>query len=352
MWQASGLQNEQVRVLAVDPNHLDDLYAGAANAGIFASTDAGGTWDQRSAGLPLPITVAALAFDVAGTKLYAATSAGLFVSANDAQSWTLVSQLPVGAYTALAFVNNAPKVVYVGNAHGDVFSSSNDGATWTKLSAGLPTGAGVTSLLYDANAGQLWVAFAGELYRSTDNGRTWQEMNNGLPAHVVINALSQGDATDATSSLLFLATNQGFFLSSDQGRHWNQSQQSLSDLHVSSILVDATQANTVYLSTDIGVLRTQNNGQSWTQVASGLPANQPVNGLAQGSDNFSQLFVATRGVYLYPGSSGNVLDPTRLIPLVLIVCFFALLYRFLIVRRRRPLPPAPEIPPEPENEAR
>lgn len=333
-WQAGSLRNERLQVLAVDPNHLDNFYAGDAQDGIFVSTDAGITWKNSSTGLTLPSTINALSYDISGKKLYAATSAGLFVSANAASSWVQVAGLPSDIMTTLAFDANSPQVIYVGTGRSGVWKSSDGGTDWTGMSSGLPANSEVTSMLYDQNLKQLWAAFADTLYRSDDGGTSWRTMDAGLPANVGLNALASGYMAADNTSLLFVGTEHGFFLSTDEGQHWAQSQTSLADLHIQAVLVDATQDNVVYASTNIGVLRSQDNGQSWQQVASGLPSGQPINGLVQGGDNYGQLLVASRGIYLYPGSQ-SALDPTRLIPLLIILLFFVFLYRFFIVGRRR-----------------
>lgn len=334
-WQSGGLQNQHLQVLAVDPNHLQDIYAGDTQNGVFASTDAGLNWKQSNAGLPLPVDVKALSFNPSGKKLYAATSAGLFASSDAAQSWSSVANIPADTYTALTFDVNSPHVVYAATAHSGVLKSADDGASWTRLSnSGLSTGA-IISLLYDPNQKQLWAALADSLYRSDDGGASWHIMSAGLPANVGINALALGAVTGSNASLLFAGTDHGFFRSIDAGQHWAQSQFSLAALRVSSVLLDATQPNLVYASTGIGVLQSNDSGQNWNQLGSGLPANQPLNGLAQGGNGYSQIFVASRGIYLYPGS-GSPFNPARFIPIILILLFFFLLYFFFVIRRRRP----------------
>jgi photosystem II stability/assembly factor-like uncharacterized protein len=333
-WQAGSLQSEHIQVLAVDPNHSRNIYAGDTQDGVFVSTDAGFTWKKGGVGLPLPVTIYALSFDIPGERLYAANTAGLFVSTNSAQSWSPVNGLPPDSYTALAFDVNSPHTIYVGSARSGVLESTNDGAGWTAISNGLPERSAITSLLYDPNLKQLWVAYTNALYRSADQGASWQIMDSGMSANAGINALALGDVTSGDGSLIFAGTNHGFFRSTDAGQHWAQSQSSLANLHIHAILTDATQANVVYASTQIGVLRSQDSGQNWEQVASGLPSGQFINGLVQGGDSYAQLLVAAHGIYLYPGT-GSVFDPSRLIPLILILLFFVILYRFLVVRRRK-----------------
>jgi len=332
-WQASGLQNQQLQALAANPKNLQQIYAGDTRDGIFISTDAGVSWKQSNAGLSLPVDVHALAFNPAGTKLYAATSTGLFVSTDAAASWSAVTGAPASVYTVLAFDLNSSQTIYAGTASGGVLKSSDDGTTWTPIGLGLPTGSALTGLLYDSYLKQLWAAFANVLYRSDDGGVNWQVMDTGLPASVGINTVSQGTLATGGSGPVFLGTRHGFFLSSDDGQHWAQSQSSLADLHITAVLPDATQPAIVYISTNIGVLRSQDNGQTWEGLAQGLPANQTSGSLLQAGDSYAQILVVAHGIYRYPGT-GSVFDFSRLLPIALVVLFFVVLYRFQIVRRR------------------
>src|SRR5260370_11677444 len=137
-WQSGRLQHLHIRALAVDPNNTQNIYAGDAQNGVLVSIDAGAHWSQRNAGLPLPTAMHNLAFDDAGKKLYAATDAGVFVSADAAQHWTAIGGLPAGSYTALAFDLNKPQTIFVGTAHHGVFTSTTNGSPWSSPSARLP----------------------------------------------------------------------------------------------------------------------------------------------------------------------------------------------------------------------
>lgn len=332
-WQASALQNQHLQVLAVDPNHLRNIYAGDAQNGVFISTDAGMTWKPSNTGLPLPLNIHALSFDIPGKQLYAATSTGLFVSSDSAAHWHAVEGVPSDRYTTLTFDINSPHTVYAGTEHSGVLKSTDDGISWTHVSTGLPSGA-LTSLLYDPSQKQLWAAFTDALYRSDDGGASWHAMSNGIPPNAGINALALGAVTVSNTGLIFAGTQHGFFRTSDAGQHWSQSQFSLANLHIYAILLDANSPNTVYISTNIGVLRSRDSGQNWDQLGSGLPEGQSIGGLVQGSDSNARLFAAARGVYFYPGS-GGIFNPAQLVPTILVLLFFYLLYRFFVAGRRR-----------------
>ena len=337
-WQASGLQNQNIRTLAVDPNHLRDLYAGDAQNGVFVSTNAGQNWVQKSTGLPLPTGIHALAFDDPGKRLYATTDAGLFVSADAGQHWNSVSTpksgLPTDSYTAIAFDLNTAAIIYVGTAHHGVLKSVNNGVSWSDASTGLPTGDTINDLIYDSDAHQLWVATDLGVYRSNSGGTNWQLLDNGIPAADIINAVLPASVSGGDRGLIYAGTNHGFYLSSDSGAHWTQSHDSLAGTGIHAILIDYQKATTVYVATDVGALRSLDGGQTWDGVSSGIPRNQIIYALIQGDNGFSQLFAASRGIYSYPGS-GGIFSPDRIIPILVILAFFYLLYLMVTRGRRR-----------------
>lgn len=335
-WQPGGLQNRHIRALAVDPNNPLDIYAGDARDGVFLSTDGGMHWGQHSLGLSLPTAIHALVFDDPGKKLYAATDAGLFASADAAQHWIAISGPPADSYTALAFDLNAPHTIYAAGVHHGVFVSTNDGSSWSTANGGLSAGIIINGLAFDANQHQLWAATNMGVYRSSDAGTTWQALNNGLPAGMVANTVLPASINGGEQGLIFAGTNHGFFRSQDAGAHWSTSQESLSGTSVYAILIDYHQVNTVYVGISLGVLRSDDNGQNWGGVASGLPKNQPVYALALGGNGYNQLYAAVNDVYLFPGSS-SVFDPSQLFPILLILVFFFALYRLSARGRRRSL---------------
>jgi ligand-binding sensor domain-containing protein len=209
----------------------------------------------------------------------------------------------------------------------------------------------INDLVYDADAHQLWAATDMGIYRSDNGGSSWQLLNSGIPAANIINAVLPASTVGGTRGLIYAGTNHGFYLSQDSGAHWKQSQDSLAGTGVHAILINAQKASTIFVATDIGALQSLDSGQTWGGISSGLPRNQSVYALVQGANGFSQLYVASKGIYLYPGNS-SVFSADRLIPIVLILLFFYLLYYMVTRGRRRSramLKPERinEVPPEP-----
>ena len=333
-WQSSGLQNKHIRILAVDPNNPQNIYAGNDQGAIFISTDAAQHWLMRN---PAVLTqINALTFDTSGKKLYAATSNGIFVSTDAAQHWNSVGTsstgLPIDSYTALAFDLNDTHAIYAGTAHHGVLVSKDDGKSWSNASSGIPFH-DINKLAFDSDAHQLWVATELGIYRSDDGGTTWRALNSGLPATIIVYTVQPASINGGERGLIFAGTDHGFFLSKDAGAHWAASQEALPGVSIYEIFVDFQMPTTVYVATTAGALRSDDSGQTWGGVAPGLPKNAPVYAFALGATGYSQVLAAANDVYLFPGNSGG-LTATKLLPTLLILLFFYLLYR-LVMRGRR-----------------
>lgn len=331
-WQSSGLLHQHIRALTVDFNNPQIIYAASALGKIFTSSDGGQHWIDRSSGLPTGSPINVLSFNTTGKKLYAATDAGIYVSTDAAQHWNAVEKA-AAPYTALAFNFREPHAIYAGTAFHGVFRSSDDGNTWSAVNTGLLPGIMISALTFDTENQQLWAATSSGVYRSDDKGMNWHAFNTGLPISIIVYSVQPDTIVPGgTPGLIFAGTNHGFFFSQDAGAHWTTGQESLVGTNVRVIYVDFNEPTTLFVGTGVGVLRSDNSGQTWGGLGSGMPRDQSVYAIMYGASGYTQLFAAADGVYLYPGTSGGF-SYNRLIALLIIAVFFYALYR--LARRRR-----------------
>jgi len=61
------------------------------------------------------------------------------------------------------------------------------------------------------------------------------------------------------------------FATSDGGEHWSNITGSLPDGPVNSVVIDPSDAKTLYVGTDVGAFITTNGGQKWSQLGTGMP---------------------------------------------------------------------------------
>jgi photosystem II stability/assembly factor-like uncharacterized protein len=345
-WQKTGLSHQRIRTLAVNSDNPSVIYAGDAQGHVFLSTNAAQSWSEHTAGLPVPVSLQELVFNASAKKLYAVADQGIFVSSDTVSRWTSLfssnSGLPADSYTSLDFDASKAGNLYVGTAHHGVLASTDGGATWSGASKGLPVGAAINNVMFDADQHQLWAATSAGVYHSTDSGLSWNALNKGLPAGTIAYVVQ---TVSGTPKLVYLGTNRGFYSSQNAGASWSTSKENLATASIHQILVDFrdnSNGTTLYIGTNTGVFRSDDGGQSWTSAGPGLPRSQSVSALAFGADNDSQLYAVADSVYQYPGDSTG-LSPSRFVAIIIISFFFFTLYRMVGRNRWRrkstPFPP-------------
>lgn len=251
---------------AIDYNHTSTVYDNCHGINIFKSTTGGGSGSFTSAqsGITAGERTAfspPLVIDPVNPSILYFGTFRIYQTTNGASSWTAISPDLTGgdgtffgniASIAVAKSNN--NVVYVGMNDGKAQVSTNalSGAssTWTNISAGLP-GRAVTAIAIDpTNAANVFVTTSGfgtgHVFQSTNSGTTWTNISGNLP-----------------------------------------------NIPVNAIVFDPDIANTLYIGTDVGVMKTSDGGTTWSTLVTGLP-NVAVLALGLQESN-RLLFAGTHG---------------------------------------------------------
>ncbi len=194
------------------------------------------------------------AFD--SKTIYAGTNQ-LWKSADRGDTWTALGDLTTGVvrstlrvmgqipnettlalddgipyYPTLTEIAESPVkrgLLYVGTDDGNLQVTQDDGKHWANIAKkvpGLPETMWVSGIEASRhNAGTVYASFDGHrsndfaayLYRSTDFGNTWTSIVGDLPANRVIHAMHEDPKNP---NLLYIATEQGLYLTADSGKHW------------------------------------------------------------------------------------------------------------------------------------
>jgi photosystem II stability/assembly factor-like uncharacterized protein len=192
-WKSIGPENVagRVGVLALAPQALNTMYAGATGGGVWASLDDGASWQPR---MWLEESLAI---------------GGLAVAESDPN----VVYAGTGEWTAGIGVGTDPVAVGVG-----VYRSNDSGQTWTLCSpiSSIYVSAVVVSRL-DSN--RVYVSGDQGVHRSFDGGQSWTTMNgkdvvlSGQIADLVLDELDP-------DTLYAGVDRQGFYKSADGGNTW------------------------------------------------------------------------------------------------------------------------------------
>jgi photosystem II stability/assembly factor-like uncharacterized protein len=158
------------------------LFAGG-RAGVWKSSDGGGSWTPASTGLPRDQVVTGLRSDTAH-NLYAVLDSGVAANGGGASA---------------------------GNT---LFRSADGGATWSALDAGFPAGTFARDLLADPRGTALYAATNAGVLVSADGGSHWAAQNDGL-SELRVNRLA---ADPAHPGVFFAGTVAGLFVSPPPAR--------------------------------------------------------------------------------------------------------------------------------------
>src|SRR5262249_12554715 len=107
----------------------------------------------------------------------------VFVSSDKGATWSPFSNLPALTVSSLAIDSTHPATLYAATSSG-VFKSADAGAGWTRL---LPDATSASQVILDPNTpSTVYVLYAdaggSEVGRSTDGGLTWQVLTSAIPS--------------------------------------------------------------------------------------------------------------------------------------------------------------------------
>ncbi len=132
--------------LIADPSNPRNLYIGTEKDGVWKSTDAGFNWSQSSTGI-VPRQINGIAQSPAAPNvIYAATATGLYISRDQANSWSTATSSQLPSMYCVAADPLRYVVAYSGSINGSVFKTIDGGYTFYPLSTNLPTNENVLSL--------------------------------------------------------------------------------------------------------------------------------------------------------------------------------------------------------------
>ncbi len=277
--QTNSPQGFQIQCLAASGTNL---FAGDYQDGVFLSTDNGRSWTGVDSGLTNR-NVRSLV--VMGANLFAGTGGGVFLSTNNGTSWTqLKSGLTDTCVNALAFYPNGTggTNLFAGTQDGGgIYLSTNNGTTWKAVNSGLLKTAYDASLYISvwsfttspngAGGRNLFAGTDNGVYLSTDNGTSWSGVSSGLlPTGIYQYSIVRSFALVGTA--LFAETSGGsVYKSTNNGTSWAAADSGLTNTIVQSLVASGvnifagTYGDGVYLSTD--------DGTSWTAASTGFPSS-------------------------------------------------------------------------------
>lgn len=213
----SGWKITEVLKLDCDPSNPSTIYVATAY-GIFKTTDAGETWEEKPLGLKLPFASDVLVDRSDSRKVFVATEEGLLMSSDGGDTWTWTG-LKGREIRVIAQDPVRSDVFWAGTESHGVFCSTDGGTTWVRRSDGLKHQTVYAIAIHPNNSSVLYAGtHGGGVYRTEDGGRTWRASSTGLGNPDVHSLL----VMKTRPTTVFAGTlNGGLYRSTDGGRTWN-----------------------------------------------------------------------------------------------------------------------------------
>ena len=199
-----------------------------------------------------------------------------------------------------------PGKFYIGTEPGGLFQSNDNGETFELVDGlwqhpsrpkhwfgGGRDQAGSCSIIVDPrDSNHLFVGVSvGGVFESTDGGQTWEGRNKGLIAEFLPDPHAEYGhdphclvASPSNPDILWQQNHCGVFRSIDAGRHWDNISQPEQGIKFGfPIVVDEEDEQTAWVVPGVSdevrtavngalfVARTEDGGQSWTELRHGLP---------------------------------------------------------------------------------
>lgn len=228
------IDDSDVFAITIDPRNADHIIASACS-GIYESFNKGELW-KKIQGIPSQSRRTRDILQhpsVAGT-VYAATTEGFWMTVNGGQSWALTTQKDLEINSIAVHPDN-PNRVFIGTNNYGVLVSNDGGKNFA------PIGDNFTSrFTYTVTAD---IEQPNRLYSTTHN----------------------------------TATGGGFvFISNDGGNTW-QRPKNLDVIRVSpfGLIQDRINPNMMYLASNVGMFKSLDRGNSWTQIVAPKPKPTP-----------------------------------------------------------------------------
>ncbi|MGE0314785.1 MAG: WD40/YVTN/BNR-like repeat-containing protein [Lautropia sp.] len=298
------------------------VYAGTAGHSAWFSEDLGRTWvhPNSHSGLYLEARVWSFAShpDTPGHCL-AGTDMGLYRWDESTARWTSIAS-PMQDVWALAADPADPKRLLAGTRPAALYESTDDGLTWTRLATpGLTewsdVNAGptrVTQILFDpVDRDTVWSTIEiGGVYRSRDRGRRWERLDEGLVSadlHGVAVVPAAGGGKH-----VYVTTNRGLHRSDDDGRTWQLQTLDSPWQYTRAIAARPDDPSIVFLGNGNGppgndgrLMRSRDRGLAWSPVRLPGDLNSTVWCIAMDPSDPMLVFVATNLGQVFRSTDGG-----------------------------------------------
>lgn len=318
----------RVRSIALHPTDGQTLWIGAADGGVWKSTDRGATWTAQMQDANA-IAMGAVAVDpqnpqvlYAGTgemssNVDAYTGAGIFTSRDGGDTWEVLGLTRVGAFSRIVVDPQNSQNIYAGATknNGGFYLSRDGGTTWRRTNDNPVSDVAINP----QNPQEIWISLMGNGVRfSDDAGETWTSRSGGFGGTGITIARSSLAVYPADPSILYALVYEyvgsdqrssfsRIYKSTNKGRSWQRvynnsggnnflsNPGSPSQGWYNNVIAVKPDDPDVVLAGGVRMVRTTDGGSSWSQIANEVHV-----------DHHAMAFDPTEPSRFYSGNDGGM----------------------------------------------
>lgn len=347
--------------IKADPVDPDIAYLIAFD--LYKTETGGNSWDMIS-GWSVHVDQHAVAINPQDNeKVFLGNDGGFYFSNNGGNSWDWNANLPITQFYTCEVDEQHPERIYGGTQdngtnrtmtgnlndwstiyggdgfrvlvdpvdnnyvfaeyqYGGLGRSVNGGSSFMSGTNGIPGGQRFnwnSPLVFDPQNPEILYFGSQILYKSTNHGQMWNAISGDLTngddgGNIAYNTLTTISVSPLNQNIIYTGSDDGnVYFTENGGTNWNIISMQLPNRWVTSVAADPFEENTVYVTFSgyrwddylSHVFRSQDNGQNWEDISSGLPET-PINEIIIDAEKEGYLYVATDvGVYYSPDNGQN-----------------------------------------------
>ena len=261
--------------LAIDPRNTTTIFAGTWWR-PYKSTDSGKTWRLINNGMIDDSDVFAITIDSKNPDhLVASACSGIYESKNDGELWAKVQGIPSQSRRTRDIVQNpaVPGAIYAATTEG-FWMTANGGKNWAMTSQ---RDLEINSIAVHPDApNRIFIGTNNYgILVSNDGGKNWVATNDNFTSRFTYSITPDIERPNRMYATTQNTTTGGgfFFISDDGGDNWQQAKSlDISRISPFAVIQDRTNTNTLYLATNVGVFKSVDRGNAWTQIVVPKPA--------------------------------------------------------------------------------
>ncbi len=236
----------------------NNTYLGTNAAGVFKSTDFGGSWFPVNNGITAATTMD-ITFDSEGTMYTANSSNGIQKSTDKGETWEVINNGLTNSYLCSIIADDNDHLI-AGTAEG-AFLSTDKGENWVQTA---DVGNNYVYKLYKDKRNRIYsLNVSGGFYRTTDLGNSWARLDNSSFERTTIRSM----VVDEDGNIYVGTNGNWIYKSTDDGENWALVREGTTEPSTYFRKLEIAPNGDIYAATrGDGLLKSIDKGVTWNKV--------------------------------------------------------------------------------------